>query len=96
MNEVEQKQFIRYLAKQLKNYYRELLAYRVFAQLVKDAGFQDVDKLLEAARNSRAVQHQFDKNFERFDELLPPADEELEEQALQELLRGWKPVGQPN
>ncbi len=96
MNDEQQKRFILYLARQLKSYYRELLAYRVFAQLVKDAGFQDVEKLLEAARNSRAVQYQFDKNFEQFDELLPPSAEDYQDQALRELLGGWKPDGEPN
>jgi hypothetical protein len=96
MNEEGQKRLIRYLAKRVKELYRELLVHRGFVQLLKEIGYQDVDSILESARQSPAVQERYEAYFRGFDELIPPVDEDFEEQALRELLQRWKPDGEPN
>jgi hypothetical protein len=89
---LEQRDLIRYLAGELKKYTRELMAYQLFAHLLKQAGCIGVDDLLDEARKNPALAVQFEKNFEGFDELLPPADHGLEER-VKELLEKWRPKG---
>ncbi len=96
MDPDEQRSFILFLAKEMKLYCRELMAYQLFVQMLKENGMEGVDELIEQARNSPAVQERFKKQFEGFDDLLPPSREQLEEIAWQELLKQWKPDGQPN
>lgn len=96
MNEKEQKQFIRYLAKRMKELHRELLVHQAFVQYLKDSGYQDADAIIESARQSPEVQTTYESYFHGFDELIPPADEGLQEQAFRELLQGWKLDGKPN
>lgn len=95
MNDEEQKQFIRYLAKRVKELHRELLVHQAFAQYLKLKGYRDVDEIIESARQSPEVEARCEAYFRGFDELIPPA-EDFEEQALRELLQGWKPGGLPN
>ncbi|HVU45043.1 MAG TPA: hypothetical protein VHD85_02890 [Terracidiphilus sp.] len=96
MDQDEQRSFILFLAKEMKLYCRELMAYQAFAETLKESGVEGVDELIESARNSPAVRARFAKQFEGFDDLLPPSREELEELAWQELLKDWKPSGKPN
>jgi len=96
MDASEQRSFIRFLAKELKVYTRELMAYQLFAHLLKQAGCSGVDEILDQARKAPALQERFEKNFEGFDELLPPPDPDYEDQ-VKELLAKWKPKdGLPN
>ncbi len=96
MDEREQRQFIRFLANEVKLYFREILVYQFVLDLLKEGGIPGIEGLLETARNSLVVQARFDKQFEHFEELLPPSDDELSEQALRDLLERWKPTGEPN
>jgi len=96
MAQDEQRSFILFLAKEMKLYCRELMAYQAFAEQLRQEGMQGVDELIEQARSSPAVDARFAKQFEGFDELLPPSREELEDLAWQELLKDWKPSGRPN
>ena len=96
MDQDEQRSFILFLAKEMKLYCRELMAYQLFAQILKDNGIQGVDQLIETARSSPALQARFEKQFEGFDELLPPSREEIEEKAWREVVQRWKPNGKPN
>jgi hypothetical protein len=92
----EQKDFIHFLAKELKIYSRELMAYQLFAHLLKQAGIAGVDEILNQARQSPALEARFEKNFEGFDALIPPADPDQSER-VRELLERWKPKGgEPN
>ena len=94
MDEREQRQFTRFLAKQMKEYARELMAYQLFVHMVKQIpGVEGTEELLDAARRSPAVQKEFDRQFEGFDELLPPADQDYSEK-VKELLERWKPSGE--
>lgn len=93
VNEREQQELIRYLGRRLKECHRELVVYRVFAQLLKEAGYGDVEQVLEAARNSPAVQDWVDKYYAGFDELIGPSDGGIQEGALREFLERWKPDG---
>ena len=95
MNEEEQKRFIRYLAKRVKELQRELLVHQAFVQYLKLEGYRDVDEIIESARQSPEVQAKHEAYFRGFDELIPPSVD-LEEEALRELLRGWKPDGPVN
>ncbi len=57
---------------------------------------EDLDRLLEGARNSPALQKKFDQNFEGFDAILPPPEPAFEDR-VRELLARWKPPeGSPN
>jgi ASC-1-like (ASCH) protein len=96
MDQDEQRSFILFLAKEMKLYCKELMAYQLFVEMLKENGMEGVDDLIERARSSPAVKARFEKQFEGFDELLPPSREELEEQAWQELLKEWNPGGKPN
>ena len=96
MDEREQRKFIRFLAKELKTHSRELMVYQLFAHLLKKTGFVGVDELLDQARNAPALQAKFEKNFEHFDELIPPEDLDGQEWA-KGLLEKWTPTGgEPN
>ena len=90
MDEREQTSFIHFLARELKAYSRELMAYQLLIHLLKQAGYSGVDEILDQARKSPALQARFEKNFEGFDEILPPADPNHEER-VKELLAKWKP-----
>ena len=75
MDEKEQRQFIRFLAKEYKSSIRELLGYKLFVHLLKEnPALPGVEELLDAALISPVVQKELDRQFEGFDEMLPPAD----------------------
>ncbi len=96
MDEREQRQFICFLAERLKECSRELMAYQLFVHLLKQGPFEGAEELLDAARKSPALEARFRKNFEGFDEMLPPADQDYSEK-VKELLERWKPnEGSPN
>jgi hypothetical protein len=88
MDASEQRSLIHFLAKEMKAYNRELMAYQLFAHMLKQAGVVGVEEILEKARQSPEVQARFDKNFEGFDELLPPPDPSYEDQ-VKEILLKW-------
>ena len=90
MDEGEQRSFIRFLAKQVKDCSRELMAYELFAHMLKQSGYTGIDEILNQARESPALRARFDKNFERFDELLPPEDQDPSERE-RKLLEKWNP-----
>lgn len=96
MTELEQRQFIRFLAKELKAHCRELMAYQVLSHAMKKAGYVEVDEILGKARNSPEVQERLDKNFVELDKLLPPSDQDHLDSALHAFLEKWKPLGEPN
>jgi hypothetical protein len=100
MNNEELKPYLR-----LKYVFRELTVYRAFAQVAKLRGFTsavegegvlDVDKLLESARRSPALEEWVDSHFLEFEKSLALTDESLFDRALRELLEGWNPTGKPN
>ncbi|MDE3186969.1 MAG: hypothetical protein KGM96_05510 [Acidobacteriota bacterium] len=95
MDEQEQRRFIRFLAKEVKSYWRELMAYRLFVEILEESGLPGVQEILETARNSPELQNAFDKHFADFDALLPPADGDFDLEARR-LLEHWKPDGEPN
>lgn len=93
MDESEQRQFIGFLAKELKDCARELMTYQLFVHLLKQsAAFSGIEELLEAARKSPVLQARFEKDFEGFDEMLPQAGPSHMEK-VKELLEKWKPKG---
>ena len=95
MDEREQRQLIRFLAKEVKTYWRELLAHRMFVLIVQESGLPGVQEMLDTARNSPELQREFDKHFAGFDELLPPPDEEFDAE-VERLLAQQNPDGEPN
>lgn len=95
MDEREQRQFIRFLANEVKTYWRELLVHRMFVETLKESGLPGVQEILDTARNSPELQIEVDKHFAGFDALLPPADGDFDVEA-QKLLEHWKPEGEPN
>ena len=95
MDDQEQRRFIRFLAKEVKSYWRELMVYRLFVRILEQSGLPGVQEILDTARNSPELQKAFDEHFAGFDELLPPADGDFDLEA-QRLLAHWKPEGEPN
>jgi hypothetical protein len=101
MNEREQRQFIQFLSKALKDCARELMAHQLCLDLLKHYPMQEppaeeIERLLADVRKSPTLQTRFEKQFDGFDEILPPADPEYSE-AVKELLAKWKPPeGSPN
>ena len=101
MNEREQRSFIHFLVKELKGYVRELMAYQLCLELLKhypaqEPPAEEIEQLLADVRKSPTLQARFDKQFDGFDEILPPTDPEYSE-VVKELLAKWKPPdGLPN
>lgn len=96
MDEQEQRIFTRFLVERLKWYFRELAVHRVFAERLRQEGYQDVDAILERARVQPDLDQATDKQFAWIDELLPPSAEQNYEKAVREYLERWKPDGEPN
>ena len=95
MDEHEQRQFIRFLATEVKEYWRELAAHRILIQMLKDAGLPGVDKLLEKARNSPELQQVFERHFAGFDQLVPTSSDDFDAE-VRKFLEHWHPDGEPN
>ena len=96
MDELEQRIFIRFLTGKLKEYWRELAAHRIFAETLRANGYQDVDKILAAARAYPSLPEEMDRHFAWLDKLIPPLESEIQEKALLEYLQKWQPDGEPN
>lgn len=92
MDANEQKDFIRFLAQELKNHAREVMVYQRFAHLLKQAGYAGVDEILDQARKTPELQKRLDENFEALEALLPPPDPDHSAR-VKELLERWKPKG---
>lgn len=73
MNEHEQKSFIRFLMKRLKEDWRELMVHRMVLQRLKMAGTdaEGLDALLDSARKSPELQEAYERQFSELDTLLP-------------------------
>lgn len=96
MDEQEQRIFIRYLVKRLKESWCELTAHRIFAETLRANGYQDVDKILAAVRAYPSLPEEMDRHFAWIDKLIPPLESEIQEKALREYLQKWQPDGEPN
>jgi len=96
MDELEQSIFIRYLVKRLKESWCELTAHRIFAEILRANGYQDVDKILAVARADPSLPEEMGRHFAWIDKLIPPLESEILEKALLEYLEKWKPDGEPN
>lgn len=88
MNDAEKNDFIRFLVKELKAYSRELMAYQLFAHLLKQAGYTEVDELLAEARKDHALEKRLEKNFSSLEALLPQPSQGVSEMA-KEFLEKW-------
>jgi len=87
MDEDQQKRFLYFLVRRVKELYPQSLLYRAFAERLKELGYQDVDAILEEARQSPAYQAKCDAYFQGLDELVPPIHEDIENQAFVELIQ---------
>jgi uncharacterized protein with von Willebrand factor type A (vWA) domain len=96
MDAIEQKDFIRFLAKELKNHAREVMTYQLFAHLLKQAGYVGVDEILDQARKSPELQKRLDENFAALDALLPPPDPDHSERVKELLEKLSLKGGEPN
>jgi hypothetical protein len=90
VDEREQRQFIRFLAKQWKDSSRELMVYQLFVHTLKQGPLPGAEEFLDAARRSPLIQKEFENQFEGLEEMLPPADQDYADQ-VKELLERWKP-----
>jgi hypothetical protein len=97
MTDQEQRDFIRFLCKELKAYSRELAAYQLMVATLKARGIQAVglENLLAECRTSETLRKKIDADFQPLEEILPPASEDFAEMAKR-LLSEWKPTGRPN
>ena len=75
------------LAKQAKSLYRELLAYRAFAERLKMRGYLDVEELIESARQSLEVRDIGNAYSRAIDARIPPLSEAIQDQVLLELIQ---------
>lgn len=96
MDDQEQKLFIRFLAKRLKKYRRELWVYQSFAETLRAHGYADVDETIEGIRTQPDLDDELGKWFSWIEELLPPEPKENQSQELLQYLEKWKPKGEPN
>ena len=82
----------------MKELHHEWTAYRALVQVMQDEGFpaERVAAILEGASKSEEVQAATDQWFAGFDELIDRPDGVDLDQVLRELLRRWKPDGEPN
>lgn len=96
MNDQEQRALIHFLAERFKETMRELMAYQLFAAMLKAAEVVDVEKILENARQSPRLRERFDRNFEGFEEILPPSPKDTQNEEIRQLLEKWNPGGKPN
>jgi hypothetical protein len=96
MTDEEQRRFLRFVVKQLKACHHELIVHRAVLQLVKDRGVQDVDEVLDDARQSEDIRKVADAFFAGFDELIEQASGVDRDRALLKLLEQCKPDGEPN
>ena len=96
MEEFEKQAIIRVLAKLTKSQYREILAYRMFAQYLRSQGYGDVDDLIEDARQSQVVQEKSLVFDEAIDSKSPSSDEESQDEALRKWLASLPTDGLPN
>jgi hypothetical protein len=87
MDENQQKRFLHFLVRQVKELYPENLLYRAFAERLRELGYQDVDTILEDARQSRANRAKCEAYLHGLDELIPPFHEDIENQAFVELIQ---------
>ena len=97
MNDQEQRDLIRFLCKELKDYCRELMAHQLMIATMKVNGIQaaGLDNLLEKCRSSETLKKKLDDDFRPLEGIMPPASEGSEEMAKR-LLSKWKPAGRPN
>lgn len=90
MDEREGRQFIRFLASELKNYTRELMAYQLLTATLKIRGQTGIDELLQEYRESPTLHKRLDEILRDLEEILPPEDADYSDQ-VKELLLKWKP-----
>jgi hypothetical protein len=95
MDKNEQKDLIRFLLKQAREYHHEILALRVTGYVAEQNGFPFL-ATLKNARQHPDVQKRTDHFFEGFEERIGHLDEDAQEKALREFLENWKPEGEPN
>jgi hypothetical protein len=91
MDEKEQRQFIRFLAREWKNCVRDLLAYQLLVHQLKPH-FGGIEELFAELKKSPVVQKKLTEQFGGLDEMLPPVDQDYPEKVI-ELLAKWKPPG---
>jgi len=92
----EQQMLLRFLAKKLKKYCRELWVYQAFAERLRQEGYGDVDKVIADSRSFPGIDDELDKQFAWLDELLSQPAVESQDNRLLEFLENWKPKGEPN
>lgn len=95
MDANKQKQFICFLAKQLREYHHELNAYRVTGVIAEREGFP-FQATLETALHSEDVHKRTDQFFEGFQELIDSLDEATSDKALSDWLQKLRVDGKPN
>jgi len=83
----EQRLFVRYLAKQVKELYRDSLVLRAVSQYLRDEGVEGLDQIIEDARRSPELQENAIRFDRAVDEYLPPSDEANQDQALLKLIQ---------
>lgn len=96
MDDWELKSFIRFLAQEWKEDHRQLMAHRMFAQLVEQAGFPGAADVLEKCRQSPALEAHLNEQFSFLEEMLPSPEEASSNAKILELLAKWKSTGWPN
>lgn len=87
MGEDQQKRLLHFLARRVKELFRENLLLRAFAQQLREMGYNDVDAIIEGCRQSAAYREKCEAYLHGLDELVPPIHEDIENQAFVELIQ---------
>ena len=96
MDERTQRSFIRFLAKEMKAYWRAAAAHHAVLHILKDMGIPNIDQLLEQVKASPELQKKFDQYWAGFDELLPLEEEAFMSNELVKLIHRWADGKLPN
>jgi hypothetical protein len=97
MGDFKQDVAIRVFAEQAKKNYRELLAHRAFAQLLKSNGFEGtVEEMLDGACHSPFVRKNADDYDAAIDSSIPLSASDRLDEAIQKALEALPPTEFPN
>lgn len=97
MDDIEIKALAYVLAKEMKKYHHQTLAYRNVLEVVRQKLLPEVMQLVEIALEAPDIQAQADQVFAFLDEMLPPIREIDLEKAQRLWLEKWESSGRkPN
>lgn len=99
MTPEEQVDLIRFMAREWKKTYHELLVFQAALNYLRIENPQIgpvLDEILEATRKTPTLKKNQDDQFSKIEEILNSLGEGVEEKAVRELLEKWPQAGHEN